>query len=363
MTASVASLKIDFMASQPREPFVLTLGDDQGSVPLRVYPMVVNSWTRKPGSYDALLANALSMQSPGVRRVRLYCPVRLAVETRLLVHGGRQRYLGRRKEPRVETLTWNRDLACSLRFFYDRPDISILEQTRFFDNDGNETSPPEYIPSQGLFRHAQEVTGALVVEYLPGFSLYEIKYDSGEEQVTQKAFREMKLAWLAGNIRDAIIPLVRVIAISSKNATQLTFPRSFWPEHSAARQWFQEEAKEPEMLPVACGFRVNPGGATDPCWSRCKEKIKPDDNYLTQADRQAILDCVEQGKRPLYHYVEKKRSVKIERIYSHNDPEVYVDVERPVELVFRFQRADDSPCVDPSPPGCCPELVLRFQSN
>lgn len=363
MTTSVASLKLDFTARQAREPFVLTEGDDQGSVPLRVYPMMVNSWSRKPGAYDALLDDTLHMKSPGIRRIRLYCPVRSAVETRLLVHGGRQHYLGRRKEPRVETLTWTRNQSRTLRFFYDQPDVNILEQTRFFDNNGNETSPPQYVPSQGVFCHAQEVTGAMVVTYQPGFSLYEIQYDTGEEQVTEKAFREIKLAWLAGNIRDAPIPLVRVIAINNKNATQLTFQRNFWPEHSAARQWFQEDVKEPAMTPVTGGFRVDPKGVRDPCWSRCKEKVRPDDNYLTAEDRQAILDCVEQGNNPLYHYVESKRTIKIERLYSQNDPEVYVDVERPVELVFRFQRADDSPCADHSPPSCCPELVLRFKSN
>lgn len=362
MSGTVSSLKLDFLTSHRLEPFVLVSGDDQGSLPLRVYPMMVSAWSRKLGIYDAVLDGALRLKSPGKRRIRLYCPVRSSMDVRLLVHGGRHRYLGRRKEPIIETLTWTRSKNDSLGFYYDRPEVTILEHTRFFDTDGHETSLPDYVPSQGIFRHAQEVTGAMVVEYRPGFSLYEIEYDLGDTQVTEQAFREIKLAWLAGNIRDATIPEVRIIALSGQNATQLSFSRSFWPEHSGVRQWFQEDISEPAMTVVAGGFRFDPG-LTDPCWLRCKEKIRPHDNYLTQEDRRAILACVEQGKNPTYHYVERKRTVQTERIHSQNDPDTYVDVERPVELVFRFQRADDSPCVDPAPPNCCPELVLRFKSN
>lgn len=363
MSAFVTSLKLDMAPSQRRSPFVLSVGDDQGAVPVRVTPKVVHAWSRKPGVYDALLDDTLRMKTPGVRRVRLYCPVRVASEARLVVHGGQARYVGRRTEPLVETVTWIQNRARSLRFFHDRPDLRILEQTRFFDNHGHEVSPPAYVPSKGGFRHDQEVTGAMMVSYDPGFSLYEIQYDTGEAQMSASAFREVKLAWLAGNIRDAIIPPVRIIALSGEHATQVSFPRAFWPEHSAVRQWFQEDGEEPAMIPVAGGFRVDPDSGVDACWARCKEKVKPEDNYLTAEDRQAILDCVEQGKNPRYHYVESKRTAKTERIHSQNDPEVYVDVERPVELIFRLQRADDAPCVDPAPPPCCPELILRFQSN
>ena len=275
MSSLFDSLRIDFSETQAREPFVLSLGDDQGSMPLRVYPLIVNSWSQKPGIYDALLDRALRMKVAGVRRIRLYCPAHSALESRLFVHGGQHHYLGRRQEPLVETLSWNQEESHRLRFFYDQPTVRILEKTLFFDDDGEETSPPEYTPSQGTFRHVQKVTGSMVVEYYPGFSLYEIEYDTGEEQMTEKAFREVKRAWLAGNIRDAVIPAVRVMALNGKSATQLSFQRAFWPEHSSVRSWFQEEVSEPEMVPVPGGFRFDPADAVDSCWSRCKEKIKP----------------------------------------------------------------------------------------
>lgn len=356
----VASLQIACQASQPRDPFVLREGDDHGSSPVRLYPQVVNSWTKKPGAYDAILPHTLRMKALGVCRIRLYCPVRTAVETRLRVYGGQYRYLGRRREPLVETLTWTREHAQALRFFYDRPEVTTLEQTPFFDNDGNETSAPVYLSSQGMFQHPKAVTGAMVVSYRPSFALYEIQYDTGESQISRQAFREMKLAWLAGNIRDAAIPPVRVVAIGKTAATQLVFQRKFWPEYATVRQWFQEEVREPEMTPVTGGFRINADADMDPCWYRCKEKVKPGETYLTRQDRRAILDCVAQSQQPQYHYVESRRTVKTERISSPVDPAIYVDVERPVELAFRIQRVDDTPCEDETSAPCCQEMVLRF---
>ena len=363
MNRTVASLNLDVQVDQPQEPFLLKAEDDQGTIPLQLHPLEVNYWTRQQGVYDAELHNALQMKTPGVRRIRLYCSATSMAGVRLLVHGGKHRYLGRRQEPLIETLTWNRTQTRFLRFFYGQPGITILEQTAFVDNAGQETSAPHYLPAQGRFHHTQEVTGAMVVEYRPGFSLYEITYDTGEEQVSEQVFRAMKLAWLAGNIRDASIPLVRVIAITAHDATQLVFSRRFWPEHSFAQHGFQYEPEEPEMVSVEGGFYVQDHAFQDPCWSRCRQKIQPDASILTWEERQAILDCVARERQPRYHYIENTRTVKTERIYSQDNPSVYVDVERPVELMFQLRRADQSTCPDRLPSNCCPELVLRFKSN
>lgn len=363
MSNSVAGLKVDFNRRSNREPFVLMDGEESGAMPIRVYPIVVNAWSRKPGVYDHLLDSVLVMKWPGVRRIRLYCSNEAAKDVRLLVQGGSYRLLGRRSELRTETLTWVQSSMERLRFFYDHPDVEIVDATRFFDKDGLETSLPDYLPSKGGFQHTTQVTGALVVAYRPSYSLFEIEYDTGEGQTTDSGYRQMRLAWLAGNIRDSTIPPVHVIALNGSRGDQLSFQRSFWPDRSAVRHWFEEDVEEPEMIPDGSGFRFDPKGEIDPCWYRCKEKIKPNSGFLTYEERLAIRRCVETSKHPSYHYVETGRTVKTERIFSQNDPNVYVDVDHPVSMVMRFQRSDDSPCEDQSPPGCCPELVFRFRSD
>ncbi len=359
-----SGLKIDWISRQA-EPVVfdLRLADDRGARPVQVKPVVVPIWSRRPGIYDHLLTEALQMRATGRRRLRLYCPKSYANQVRMTVHGGSTRCLGRRYEPMIETLTWVQGHDQRLRYHYDRPEAEIMERTRFFDVDGRETDPPVWLPAEGRFHHPQPVTGALVVAYRPGFSLYEIDYDTGVDRISPEWFREMQYAWLAGNIQDVAIPPVRVVAIAGERAAQTTFPRAFWPNRSTVRGGYEWPNGEPVLEPEGDGYRIRSESGADLCWRLCRQSIKPDGGFLSESELQAVRECVQQGRNPIYHYVETKRTVRTERIYSVDDAEVYVDVERQVELVMKQRRVDAGPCPESEPAPCCPELVFRFRSD
>ncbi|MBF0212195.1 MAG: hypothetical protein HQM00_01380 [Magnetococcales bacterium] len=362
MTSLQTELRLDFapQAQSHPESFELRAIEERGSVPLQVRPVLVPAWTRTDAleEYAPWLDKALIQIAPGRKRVRLYCSREVASRSRLTVQGGVPLPLGRRQEPLVETLVWVQTHSKRLRHFHDRPQARILDHTRFYDRDGQELPLPEYDPDSASFHHPQAVTGALVVEYTPGYSLYEIVYDSGEAQLSAEWFREMKLAWLAGNIHDATIPVVRVIAIGPEMVDQLTFTRNFWPSHAGVRTGFRALDDEP-FVREGDGYRYIPR-ADHSCWERCKERVQPDRALLTTKEMIAVRNCVSAEQAPRFHYVEESRVVRTERISAPDNPELYIDVARPVELVMKLKRADDAVCDQQPPAGCCPEITLRF---
>ncbi|MBF0127569.1 MAG: hypothetical protein HQM02_10210 [Magnetococcales bacterium] len=364
MTTLEAGLRLDFVPRRElnREPFVLQTVTDRGSQPIQVRPMYVPAWTRDPREYADYLEQALVMEVPGRRRVRLYCSRTLARNARLLVLGGTHQPLGRRQEPLLEILTWVRANTRRLRFCHDQPAMRIVDHTLFYNALGEETSLPDYDQESGTFHHPQEVTGAVLVEYFPGFSLYDIEYDTGAGQIPAEWFREIRLSWLAGNIHHAAIPPVRVIALGPQSADQLSFPRDFWPEHASVRTGYRS-SYTPQIESTSQGYKVTPQALEDPCWRRCKELVQPDGSYLTAAEMQAIRDCVQAEKTPKYHYVEESRTIRVERVTAPDNPEIYLDVARPVELVMRLKRADGGVCDNQAASGCCPELRLRFSGG
>ncbi|MBF0401477.1 MAG: hypothetical protein HQL90_11990 [Magnetococcales bacterium] len=367
MNPAIASCTLDVSPPQRESPFVLSTAPDLGNRPVQLYPMQVSAWSQRAGLYDPLLPMAVRTQSMGMRRVRLYCSERPEQDVRLVVHGGGAvRALGRRTEPRLETLTWLQSHDQSLRYYYNQPKATIVESTRFFDNNGQEVAKPLYDPAQGLFHHAQPVTGALVVSYEPGFFLYEIEYDTGESEMTAKAFQAMQRAWLAGNIRDALIPPVRIIALSGQQAAQTAFPRTFWPEHSSAALLFQDEVKAPVM---GMDIHTAPGGYSvdlsrmSPCWLRCRDRLKPGATLFTQEELAAIQACVEKNspQQSSYQYVESKRESRTERIYSRDDPDTYIDVERTIAMTLEKKSLQGGLCEGED--GQSQTLSLRFKSN
>ncbi|MEO5341071.1 MAG: hypothetical protein H7837_11250 [Magnetococcus sp. MYC-9] len=365
MNEPVARYRLEVDSEPRREPFLLVAGEDLGSRPVQLHPLTVPFWSQQPGVYDRLLPLALRMSAPGLRRLRLYCSDRPESELRLVVLGGGQaRCLGRRSAPVIETLTWLQSRSQSLRFFYDRPEVTILESTRFFDNNGQEVDPPRYQrhpPGEGLFLAGQPVTGALVVAYQASYFLCEIEYDAGTAVVAEKGLREAKLAWLAGNIRDATLPPVRVIALSGAQADQLTFARHFWPEHASASQSFQETGL-PEATPVPGGYYVNPEQMSN-CWLNCRERVKPGATLFTPQELQAIQECLQQSRRADdYQYMESKRETRTERIYSRNDPNNYVDVQRMVAVSFERQPINGGGCGEGGADNGLPILRLRFRN-
>ncbi|MBF0349201.1 MAG: hypothetical protein HQL81_16155 [Magnetococcales bacterium] len=89
--------------------------------------------------------------------------------------------LGRRYDPVVEALTWSGEVTKRLRYFYDSPQVEIMQETVFRDRNGVVLPDPVYDPQRGTFSTRGEAIGALVVRYSPGYSLYRIMYDTGKE--------------------------------------------------------------------------------------------------------------------------------------------------------------------------------------
>ncbi|MEO5345865.1 MAG: hypothetical protein H7834_05745 [Magnetococcus sp. YQC-9] len=363
MTALEASLQLAFppLSQTVHEPFELRLFTDRGARPVQVRPALVPAWTWEHPleAYAKWLDGALLQQAPGHRRIRLYCTRAAAEKTRLTVMGGTAIDLGRRQEVLIETLVWVRATTKRLRYCYDQPEARIFEHSRFFDAQGRETELPHYDPESATFTHAAAVTGALVVEYTPEFTLYEITYDSGFSQTTPEIWRDMRLAWLAGSIHDAAVPPVRIIAVGPTSADQLTFSRDFWPARADTATGF----KASDIVPFSkegSSYRYKPSGDSS-CWDRCKQRIQPDSSLLSEREMTAIRNCVQTAQNPRFQYVEESRVTRLERIFAPDNPQLYIDVARTVEMVLKLKRADDNPCEAQS--GCCPELTLRFAGS
>ncbi|MBF0380684.1 MAG: hypothetical protein HQL69_06685 [Magnetococcales bacterium] len=353
-----ADLTLDFLSRQKRSSFVLMVGDDLGSSPIQVRPKIVGFWSRTPDHYADQYKTALKMIKPGVKRIRLYCAKDIASTARLTVHSGNAKAIGRRKAPLTETLTWTNKNSQSLRFPYDNPTAVVVDKTRFFAQNGEEVEPPTYIASQGIFHHAKAVTGAMVVEYQPEFSLFSVEYDMGEEQIEPERLQEMKQAWLAGNIRDCEIPPVYVIALAEGHATQLAFDRQFWPEGSLGKRGYINETLPPpiELLPQV----EDP----DLCWDSCWQQIADGKIDLTEEEYSAILMCAEASQNPgKLQYVETSRQTQVDRIFNQDSEDIYIDVERPTTMTMKLSRVDGKEsCADWELYPYLPEITFRFNN-
>ncbi|MBF0448588.1 MAG: hypothetical protein HQL67_10330 [Magnetococcales bacterium] len=349
-------LRLDFLSQQISSRFHLSTGDDLGSVPIQLKAHVVGFWSRNPDHYGDQIKTSLRMIRPGVRRVRLYCDEQAAKSARLIVHGGEPAPLGRRQAPLTEVLTWTNSQNRSLKYAYDHPNVRIIDKTPFYDENGQEQSPPGYIPHLGAFYHPQPVTGALVVEYSPAFSLFEVTYTLGEEQMEAARFKEMQLAWLAGNIRDCDIPAVHLIALADGQATQLSFQRQFWPEGADGKGGHAGDAipSLTDLIPLI--------EELDPCWKNCWQQLTGGEKNLTTSQYLAIISCVESASAPApVQYVEIDRQSQVERIFSPDSEALFVDVERAVTLTMKRQRADGKTgCNQQALYSDLPEITFRF---
>ncbi|MBF0182793.1 MAG: hypothetical protein HQM06_00185 [Magnetococcales bacterium] len=290
MSRLLAHCLIPVASRKATASFQLLRDLQPGSRPLQLQPYGVGCWSQDPAYYEPFLSHAVRMEKEGVQRIRLYCAARPAHAIRLLVDGGRLgQCLGRRHDRVVETLTWVHSQGQFLRFAYDQPAVTLREATPFYDRDGKQVSAPLYHPAQGLFHHDKPVTGALVVEYQPEYFLYEVHYGTGEEVVTELAFRSIQLAWLMGNIEDALLPEVRVIALSGQQAAQLSFKRTYWPRSSsAAAQFVSAES-------------------------------------LAANDQAQMV------------YLETARETSTERIYSSQNPDSYIEFQQTHSVTFSPQ--------------------------
>ena len=255
---------VDFGAPELDEPFNLVTddGDQGGSAPVQLETSSTSTayhyyeWGSHKLSVDWV--TALKVLVPGKKRIKLYCSSRVAGTVRLMVgigespvqqsrssfqppgNAGSQsqpaydapdaaRLIGRRSEMITETLSWLRENDQKLQYFYDNPTVEIIEQTSFWDANGNKVDTPRYDRARGTFRSSVKVVGMLVVRYNAGFSLFEITYGNGESVASPTLFAEMQKAWKSGDIYTTDIPPVRIIALSRWHAAMATFQRKFWP--------------------------------------------------------------------------------------------------------------------------------------
>ncbi|MBF0369470.1 MAG: hypothetical protein HQL52_08450 [Magnetococcales bacterium] len=310
----IAGLKIDFKSIEEAGPAALVEEIGEGATPVIVEPYGVNLYDRLYGEYDLQdYASSLVQREWGKRRVRLYCSSAarsggLTVE----VDDGSAKKLGTRSEKITETLIFRRARSQQLVYHYDSPSVSIIDSTDFYDNDGQKTLAPTYFSDRGEYYSAQEVTGALVVEYSPKYTLYEISYGTGEDQCSKEQWREMQFAWLTGNVNDAQIPPVTVLALTKYHAVSASLSRKFWPLSATYEITFLGGK-------ASIGATLNDGSDTG-------DEESTDDQFVEQ-DRETI----------------------IEQIFDPGDDEIFVDVERAVAINFKD--------------GWGQELKLRFKSD
>ncbi|MBF0143048.1 MAG: hypothetical protein HQL59_06270 [Magnetococcales bacterium] len=288
MGETTANLAINFAAFAAETPFELVVDDtgQAGNRPVEVeysndLSVFMQAWGLASWQGSATGFEPLEkMLAPGQKRVKVYCSAADAPSIKILVDNGEATFthtevkwravavagpfpnwgpffthtvpsaswrwekveiphtlpintatlVGRRFDPLVEAITWSGEIRKRLRYNYDNPAIEIIQKTLFRNRQGAIMPDPVYDPDKGEFHTSGEATGAIVVRYSPGYSLYNIAYDTGKAIASPELFAEMKQAWIFGDIKKAEIPPVRLIALSRNKAVTASFARSFWPE-------------------------------------------------------------------------------------------------------------------------------------
>ena len=199
----------------------------------------------------------LSIISLGKERVKVYCSNYTAqfLQVQLLenigvwngvgrvvnVGRGQDVYPNSYQPSRIEPITFSGESVKQLHYFYDSPQIEIIQQTKFFSITSSlvggvstehflQASPPTYDPSTGRFTTSQAVYGSLVVRYAPCYSIFDIFYGTGIAGMSTDMIASIKMAWLMGNIDDAKILPVSFLVVSDRAAVTASFPRSIWPK-------------------------------------------------------------------------------------------------------------------------------------
>ncbi|MBF0340351.1 MAG: hypothetical protein HQL95_05235 [Magnetococcales bacterium] len=233
-----ADLQIDFHSFAQESAFELVVEgtDQEGNKPVTVEyvsqaMLFMQLWAEITwhGTHGL---EVLKMLTPGQKRVKVFCPQEMDKSIRIFVDNDKRavRSMGRRCDTLTEALTWNGEVWKPLRYGYNRPQVTIIEKTTFRDRQGDLVADPKYDPGKGGFYTAGETIGALVVQYKPGYSLFNISYDTGEPVASRALFEEMKKCWIYGDIGKASVPPVRLVAISNRAAVTAQFERLFWPK-------------------------------------------------------------------------------------------------------------------------------------
>lgn len=288
MSKVSASLTIQVTPSQAEEPFALVVdsNDQSGSAPVRI-AFGMRNIVIQPGMFVTVpegLPDPLTIQEKGKKRIKLFCSNVVDPTVKMFTdEGGSVSRIGRRAEPITETLSWMREKQKQVQYFYDSPTVEVISKTPFRNAKGVVVDPPLYDRGRAEFRSPTDVIGAMVVRYSPGFTLYEVEYDTGKTVSSPAHFKEIETAWQAGDIYAADIPPVRVTALSDWHAQISTFERKIWPPQAPTVRWAMSGDKPSESTNQ---FQESAG----------------------------------------------TRKTVTERIYHPEDPEVYLDVEKTVYI-------------------------------
>lgn len=210
----------------------------------------------------------LSIMSPGIKRIKLFCPISMVPGLAFVVDNGKSTtkipmklsgvegvwpvdvntasIVGRRATTLTEILTWNGVTTAWLKYPYDRPVVKIIAQTDFYNKFGDKIAPPRYHQGAGEFRCDDEAYGWIQVEYEQQYTLVEAIYDNGVQLASPTHFTAMRQAWLRGTIKSVWVPPVRLFVRSSRKAVAVTFERLFWPEGVPGLQitWPKDKEKD-----------------------------------------------------------------------------------------------------------------------
>ena len=389
MAEVTANLQIQFASFAADTPFELVVDDAEleGNSPVQVeYPMnftmylqayamaVMTNSAVQPSDFEPLK----KMISPGRKRIKIFCSLADVPHIQIFVDNGEKKYshievvqhwtktpgsnmdvsgftfgsvpmpqfvaeytstvvtakanfaapIARLSAPITEAINWTGEVRKRLKYPYDQPSVEILQQTVFRDKSGGVIPPPVYDQERGEFFTTNEATGALVVRYSPGFSVFEVVYDTGEPVASPALWEEMKRAWTFGSIKTAAVPPVRLVAMSNKKATTASFERMFWPEgfpqvqhsNSANADW-------KDINLAAYNLKAKPGDRTPAQTVAASQGVTtPVASTSTSSDDAFNLN-----------EVPGTRQTATTRIYNPEDNTQYVDVKK----ILYFEAKDE----------------------
>ena len=172
---------------------------DQTYLRKAVYQPFMN-WLALQQRGNGKYGEALPLARYGVINLRVYCPETVIPElipldpldqTEQLVFGflfniltlnpsgysGKQvENLGRSRASRTEIIKFNGANRASLKYNYDPGKITLLYQTDFVDAQGQPASAPTLM-RHGDFVSNKEIYGAITVRYEPSYSRFKVYYD------------------------------------------------------------------------------------------------------------------------------------------------------------------------------------------
>lgn len=415
MSIVSTDLTINFSRQSSSEPFTLVEDDGPVNEPIklfsRIYYVVVDKNTEpqyenvqvesctkddidvgilKPNEPDYNTQKIVEypglVGSNGIKRIRLYCCEQRAsgVQLRMYHAGDTVCSLGRRYEPFVESITWNKSKIGRLTYNYDLvDDMEVLDSTWFLDEDGNQMPLPVYDQNKQEFVSEQATTGTLVVRYTASFTLLEISYGTGKDFLSADRFDELVYRWNHGNINDAQVPLVRLMAIIPGRSAEISFQREYNPSGKPvpdqyAVPGFSVGISPPDVIYPDRGIVAQPtqkGNETADstatrrkCWKQNVSAYWPDGTLkeypcsdATAQEREAVRKCMEQPECQFtYQWVEYRRFTQPVRIFSSdNTVENYIEVQRVTAIEFKAERTDQCQDVDPNPPK---NMIMRVKT-